>query len=353
MNVTSTRIRRWLTVRTESNSDRFLACISHHKAATVVQVMKLPTKWRNSQRGLMARLPITRPRRGASEGEIAVPGGKVWFRRVGSGTGLPLLVIHGGPGFPHDYLSSLQRLADEREIIFWDQLGCGRSEKPSDERLWTLSRSMAELDSVINALGLAKFHLFGHSWGGMLAQQYVLDSAATRVASLTLSNSLASVPRFSHEVCRLKDRLDEETQLAIDHHEGAGTIDSAEYQAALRIWFETHICRALPWPRGLETAYRSAGRDIYETLFGRSHFHFDGQVRGWDVFDRLSKIRKPTLIIAGRFDECTPEHMWDIHHCIARSRFVLFDSSSHMPFIEEPERFDNVMRYFLRSHEGC
>jgi proline-specific peptidase len=304
--------------------------------------------WIKSQRTLEAPLRISRPPQTASEGNIAVPGGKVWFTRVGSGTGLPLLVVHGGPGFPHNYLLSLQRLADEREVIFWDQLGCGKSDSPSDEQLWTLQRSVDELDTVINALGLDRFHMFGHSWGGMLAQQYILDSTATRVASLTLSNSLASVPRFSDDVCRLKSLLDAETQSKIDHHEAAGTIDSAEYQAAIRVWCETYICRTHPWPEELEVSYNNRGLGIYRTLFGRSHFHFTGSVRSWDVFDRLSKIRKPALVVAGKFDECTPEHMWNMHHCIDHSRFVLFESSAHMPFIEEPERFDGVMRNFLR-----
>lgn len=108
------------------------------------------------------------------EATIAVPGGKVWSKRVGGGSGLPLLVVHGGPGLPHYYLSALQRLAGEREVIFWDQLGCGNSERPSDVDLWTMGRSVAEMDAVVRGLGLEAFHIFGNSWGGMLAQQYVL-----------------------------------------------------------------------------------------------------------------------------------------------------------------------------------
>ena len=82
------------------------------------------------------------------EGAIPVPGGNVWFKRVGGGAGLPLLAVHGGPGLPHNYISSLDRLADEREVIFWDQLGCGNSECPSNVELWTMERSVAEMDAV-------------------------------------------------------------------------------------------------------------------------------------------------------------------------------------------------------------
>jgi proline-specific peptidase len=285
------------------------------------------------------------------EGRIAVPGGTVWFKRVGGGPGLPLLAIHGGPGLPHNYISSLKRLANEREVIFWDQLGCGNSECPSNTELWTMDRSVAEMDAVVQALGLNRFHVFGNSWGGMLAQQYVLDVTSGAV-SLTISNSIASIPQFSDMVARLKSDLDPATQAAIDRHEAAGTTYSAEYQAAIRTWNETYLCRVRPWPTELEEAFCNMGTQIFETMFGPSDFHIVGTIRGWDVFDRLAEIALPTLVLAGRFDECVPEHMWAMHQRIAGSRFELFESSAHMPFIEEPHRFDQVMRDFLRHRDG-
>jgi proline iminopeptidase len=285
-----------------------------------------------------------------TEGVIPVPGGNVWFKRVGGGSGLPLLAIHGGPGLPHNYLAALERLADEREVIFWDQLGCGNSKCPPNTALWTMERSVAEMDAVAKALGLNRFHVFGNSWGGMLAQQYALDVTSGAV-SLTISNSIASIPQFSKMVARLKSELDPATQSAIDHHEAAGTTYSAEYQAAIRTWNETYLCRVRPWPAELEDAFRNMGTEIFETMFGSSDFHIVGTIRSWDVFDRLAEIALPTLVLAGRFDECVPEHMWEMHRRIAGSRFELFESSAHMPFIEEPDRFDQVMRDFLQRHD--
>jgi proline-specific peptidase len=286
----------------------------------------------------------------AMEGMIAVPGGTVWFKRVGGGTGLPLLVIHGGPGLPHTYLRSLERLADEREVIFWDQLGCGNSERPSDRELWTMRRSVAEMDAVVAGLGLDRFHVFGNSWGGMLAQQYALD-VTSQAATLTVSNSIASIPQFSEMVARLKLELDPAMQSAIERHEAAGTTYTSEYQDAIRTWNETYLCRVRPWPAELLQAFANMGSDVFETMFGPSDFHIVGTIRDWDVFDRLTEITLPTLILAGRYDECVPEHMWDMHQRIAGSRYELFESSAHMPFIEEPEKFDRVMRDFLRLHD--
>lgn len=284
------------------------------------------------------------------DGMIAVPGGSVWFKRVGGGPGLPLLVVHGGPGLPHAYLRSLERLADEREVIYWDQLGCGRSERPSNRELWTMQRSVAEMDAVVAALGLNRFHIFGNSWGGMMAQQYAID-VTSGAATLTISNSIASIPQFSQMVARLKTELDPATQSAIERHEAAGTTYTVEYQDAIRTWNETYLCRVRPWPPELLEAFANMGTDIFETMFGPSDFHIVGTIRDWDVFDRLAEIRLPALVLAGRFDECVPEHMWDMHQRIAGSRYELFESSAHMPFIEEPDKFDRVMRDFLRLHD--
>ena len=139
----------------------------------------------------------------ADEGTIAVPGGRVWYRSVGEG-GTPLLCLHGGPGFTHYYLESLEALGDRRRVIFYDQLGCGRSDRPDDPSLWTVERFVEELAQVRAALGLDHLHLFGSSWGGMLAMQYVLDRRPDLV-SLTLCGSPASMIRWVSDCTRSED----------------------------------------------------------------------------------------------------------------------------------------------------
>jgi proline iminopeptidase len=213
-----------------------------------------------------------------------------------------------------------------------------------------MERSVAEMDAVVQALGLNRFHIFGNSWGGMLAQQYVLDATSGAV-SLTISNSTASIPQFADNVTRLKSELDPATQSAIDCHEAAGTTYSAEYQAAITTWNQKYLCRTLPWPNELYEAFKNMGAEIFETMFGPSDFRIIGTIRNWDVVDRLAEIAVPTLLLAGRFDECSPEHMQEMHQRIAGSRFEFFESSAHLPFIEEPVRFDRVMREFLRLHD--
>ena len=190
-----------------------------------------------------------------AEGYIEVPGGRVFWRDAGEG-GVPLLTLHGGPGFPHDYLESLEGLADRRRVIFFDQLGCGRSDRPSDESLWTVERFVEELEAVRTALELDRFHLFGSSWGGMLAMSYTLAYQPPQVESLILCSSPASIPRWIEDCNELRAELPEDVQDVLDRHEASGYTGCPEYQAALLVFYRRHVCRLDPWPDGLERALR-------------------------------------------------------------------------------------------------
>ena len=109
-------------------------------------------------------------------GYVAVEGGRVWYRLNGSrhfaAGKMPLLVIHGGPGFSHHYLLTLTDLADERPVILYDQLDSGNSDRPGDPKNWAVERFVDEVDHVRNALGLGRVVVLGSSWGGSVAASY-------------------------------------------------------------------------------------------------------------------------------------------------------------------------------------
>lgn len=283
------------------------------------------------------------------EGFLAVPGGRVWYRSVGEG-GVPLLCLHGGPGFSHDYIEALADLSDRRRVIFYDQLGCGRADRPDDPRLWRAERFVEELVVVREALGLDELHLFGSSWGGMLALQYVLDHKAPLV-SLVVANSPASMPRFARDNAALREQLPEEVRDVLNWHEAKGFTGCPEYQGAIAFWFKRHICRLTPWPEGLERAFAGLGVECYEAMVGPSEFHVVGNLKDWDVTERLSELTVPTLYVAGRHDEVRPEHMQAMHKQTPGSRFVVFENSAHLPFEEEREPFMTLVNAFLEASE--
>jgi proline iminopeptidase len=287
-----------------------------------------------------------------TERMIPVPGGKVWCQTVGEG-GIPLLCLHGGPGMSHDYIATLADLADERMVVFYDQLGCGRSERPDDPSLWTIERAVAEVAAVCEALGLERMHLFGNSWGGWLALQYVLDRRA-QLVSLTISSSPPSVERAVREMNELRRQLPADVQRVLDHHEARKFFDCPEYTAAIMVFYKRHLCRLDPWPEGVEQAMGPGfGAGPYLTMWGPSEFGpVMGNLNGWDVTERLSEIDVPTLLTVGRHDEMWPSHMADMQAGIAGAQLVVFEESSHMAFQEERPAYMATMRRFLEEAEG-
>ena len=164
----------------------------------------------------------------STEGFVAVPGGHVWYRKVGWGDLTPILVLHGGPGYPHDYLEPLEELAIDRSVVFYDQLGCGRSERPDDPGLWTVERAVLELAAVREALSLPRVHLYGHSWGTMLAVDYAL-TWPEGLESLILASPCIQIPRWIEDSKQLRKQLPTEVQQVLDHGEATGEIYSPEY----------------------------------------------------------------------------------------------------------------------------
>jgi proline iminopeptidase len=289
----------------------------------------------------------------AAEGYVEVPGGRVWYRIVGADRpGTPLLCLHGGPGMPHDYLEPLADLAVTRPVVFYDQLGCGRSDRPADESLWTVDRFVEELATVQRELGLDRPHLFGNSWGGWLALQYTLDRRP-ELASLVLSSSPPSVERWITDCAQLRAELDAPVRDVLDSHEAAGYFGCPEYQWAVTQFYRRHLCRLRPWPDCLERTFAEMGGDVYLTMWGPSEFGpVTGRLRSWDVTGRLSEIEVPTLVTGGRYDEARPEHLGVLAAGIAGADLVIFENSSHLAFIEERTRYLAVVGEFLVRAES-
>jgi proline-specific peptidase len=289
----------------------------------------------------------------ADEGVIDVPGGKVWYRAVGDNTtATPLLALHGGPGFTHYYLEPLEALAGSRRVIFYDQLGCGRSGRPDDLSLWTVDRFVEELAQVRAALGLDRLHLFGSSWGGMLAMQYVLDRRPELV-SLILCGSPASMIRWASDCDELLAAQPAEVRQVIREHEASGFTACPEYQAAILGFYREHVCRLRRWPDGLERSFAEAGYPVYNTMNGPSEFTVTGTLRTWDIMDRLGEITVPTLLIGGRYDECRPAHLEAMQRRIAGSQLEIIEDASHLCFAEQPAVFSGVINEFMARAESA
>lgn len=283
-------------------------------------------------------------------GTVDVPGGRVWYEVVGSGDRLPLLVLHGGPGFTHEYVRSLEALADERPVVFYDQLGCGRSDRPDDVSLWTTERAVAELAAVREAVGLERLHLLGQSWGSMLATDYLLGRPGG-VVGVVLASPCISIPRWVEDAGRFRDALPEDVQRVIERHEGAGWTACPEYTAAMLVYYKRHVCRMEAWPDEVERSFGGNGEQVYSTMWGPSEFTVTGSLRTFDRSDRLHELDMPVLFTCGRHDEATPETVAWYQSLVPRAELVVFEESAHLAHLEERERYNAAVRGFLARAE--
>ncbi len=240
---------------------------------------------------------------------------------------MPLVFLHGGPGVPHDYLEPLEGLAETRPLVFYDQVGCGRSPVSPDIAVqWSLDLFLDELEALVKELGFDRFHLYGHSWGGMLALEYVLGGREG-VCSMILVGTIASREKCMRYLGPMQ-------------------------AAAGDRYYELHQCRMQPLPECLQRARRGVGRRVNEVMAGDSS-GLRGVIGRWDVTARLGEIDMPTLILSGRYDSAAPEVVADLHRGIRGARWVIFEESSHHPQLEEPEAFLSEVDRFLNGVGSC
>jgi proline iminopeptidase len=283
------------------------------------------------------------------EGFVTVPGGRVWYEVVGDGAGTPLVVLHGGPGAPSYYMSSLAQLGTDRPVVFYDQLGAGRSDMPSDTTLWRIERFMAELDSVRTQLGLGEVHLLGHSWGTMLATDYVL-AGATGVRSLVLASPALSATLWERDADVLIATLPDSIQEAIRTHEEAGTYEDPAYQAAMMDFYGRYV--TLAWGPEVDSTFAHFGTEVYGYMWGPSEFSPTGTLRSYDRTDRLDELKLPVLYTAGEFDEALPSTVRHYQELTPGAELAIIPGSAHLTTIDAPEAFADTVARFLRSVEN-
>jgi len=286
------------------------------------------------------------------EGLIEVPGGRVFYRVAGENAGgVPLLVLHGGPGAPHDYLETLEALADERPVVFYDQLGCGASDRPGDLALYAMPRFVEELAIVRQTLGLARLHILGQSFGCMLAVDYLLAKRPEGVLSLVLSAPCLSAQRFAADQRAYLEGMPEDVRETILTAEASGDYDLPAYQEAVTAYYKEHLCLLDPRPDCLNRTFEKMGLPVYLHMWGPSEFTLTGTLRGYDRTADLARIGLPALFTCGRHDEAAPETCAYYQSLMPGSELAILEDASHMHHLERPEEYLRLARDFLRRNE--
>lgn len=282
------------------------------------------------------------------EGYIQVPGGQIYYKKTGEGQLPPLVLLHGGPGGSHNGFKPLEALGKDRPVIFYDQLGSGKSDRPEDGRLWQLERFIDELSILRSELGLDKMHLLGHSWGTMLAASYMLNEP-NGIESVTFSSPCLSAPQWAADQKENLKTLPEDIQKVIRNCEAEGTTDSKAYKEAVKVFNLHFVCRLKEIPAQWKAPKTAFNDSLYQTMWGTSEFNPTGLLKNYDVTEELSKLKLPVLFTCGQFDEATPQTTKSYADRVQGARFHVFPNSAHMPYVEEPESYIQVIGDFLRQ----
>lgn len=286
-----------------------------------------------------------------AEGYIPFKSYKTYYKIYGNPKKQPILVIlHGGPGYPHYYLENLSELSSEYAVVFYDQLGCGKSSRPNDPKLWTIDLFVDELNTLRHKLSLTTIHLLGHSWGGSLAAEYMLTKPKG-IKSLILASPLLDSQLWVKEADKLKDKLPKHVSETMRMHEFAGTTSSPEYSEAYTEFASNFVCRVKPYPDVMKKADEEVGTEVYTTMWGPSEAFATGTLKDWSVIDRLHEIKVPTLFTSGKYDEATPNQIKLGNKQIKGAKWELFKKSSHLAHLEEPEKYLKTLLNFLKKND--
>lgn len=304
---------------------------------------------------------------------------KMWYKVVGdlkSGV-RPLVTIHGASADHHCMLPHVKLSATHHiPVIFYDQLGIGRSthlrDKPAG--FFTVDLYVDELENLLEHLGIMDdFDLLGHSWGGMVASAYASERRPRGLKHLVLANAPASTELLDMGTQAVLKTLPEDVFAAIQKHQAAGTMEEKEYKDATHVFYKTHICCSDPWPEHLMQSFAAMAQDptVFNTMsvlyyhiqfpftdwsavstdvrFGPVEFKTTGTLKGWDITDKLPNINVPTLLINGVKDRIQDVAVLPFFQNIPKVKWVQTNVGTHVPFMEEKERYFSVLAGFLEA----
>jgi len=277
------------------------------------------------------------------EGHLEINGTSLFYKTMGSGE--PIIVLHGGPGFDHrQFLPYIWELAERHKVILFDQRGTGLSSGPIDATSISIDSFIADIEGVREAFGIEKMNLLGHSWGGILAMYYGIRHPEN-LNSLILCSTAASFESFAEMRATYEaDRLPEDAALLqeIYSSEEFQNGDPLTVEKFWRVYFK-------PYFADQELASR------LDLQFTENSINYGNEVAGhlfesigeFDLHEDLRAIRCPTLVIHGNADPMPVKYAEMIHESIGGSELVIAEGAGHWLFVDATETFTASVLDFL------
>jgi proline iminopeptidase len=280
------------------------------------------------------------------EGLLDVTGGKIWYRVVGQGDKTPVLMLHGGPGYPSYYFNPLMEIGKERPVITFDQLGCGRSDRITDTTLMTIDSYVEQTRKLLNHLGVKDFYLYGHSWGTMLGTDYYLKYK-DGIKGLILGSPCLSSKMWVKDADTLISTLPDSISMVLRNDIKGVSQDSATLASAIGYYFGNFYTRKQPTSADLDSAQAQMGMSVYQYMWGTSEFSATGTLKDFDRTGDLDKINVPALFIAGEFDAARPSTVRYYQSLTPNSKMIIISNAGHMTMHDNPAEDIKAISGFL------
>jgi proline iminopeptidase len=264
------------------------------------------------------------------------------------GRGYPLLVLHGGPGLDHHMFGDyLDPLGEGLRLIFVDQRSQGRSD-PAPPETWSIGQMAADVGALAEALQLDRFAVLGHSYGALVALQHAVDFPG-EAAETIVSSGFPSAKYLAHVDAQLAsfqpERLRDQVTASWEREKTAATRE--QVAALLHDQMPFHFADPLD-PRLAEYERRSDG--LVPSPDVLRHFA-NLEYGGIEVEARLGRVTQPALVLAGAHDRVAPlAAAQAIAEGVNHGELVVFEQSGHMTFVEENERYLDIVAGFLERH---
>lgn len=288
---------------------------------------------------------------------MPVEGGNVYVRvngEIGKGN-TPVIFLHGGPGLRHNSLAGMLRLADERPVILYDQLDGGKSDQLNDPANWKMERFVEELESIRKALGVARFHIVGQSWGSAVALEYTVKYPR-RVASTVLAGTFISTPRWVADANILVSEAPKATQRLLSACESKSPPSEDECEKAFDVLYSIHYRST---SLSLERIHYDAGTGgkglnfaIYKGMWGPSEFSSTGTLKDYDAVPLLDQLDgSKVLFMVGKYDSARIDTAQDFVEQTPGAELAVIPGGSHGFFSDRPLICEAVLRSWLRRNE--
>ena len=238
-------------------------------------------------------------------------------------------------------------------MIYFDAFGIGKSDRARSPKEYSFQRDVEDLEGLRKALGLGQMNLFGHSFGGMVAQAYALKYPQF-VKRLILMDTF-----FSGQMWQANnDNANREIQnqypevwQALQELRAEGSRSSTPDHQTIYDQVPLGLFYFYDASKAKNTQFGEGNDEVYYQIVGRDgDFAVGGDIAALDFRADLQKLKMPILIVGGRFDRISmPRYAIEYKKYAPQARFVIMEQSGHFPFVEQPDQTLALLREFLRQ----